>query len=181
MLAEWKLNQQNEIKFVMIDSSNNNLPGLGSTYTLKISKPGNTAFTDGLGTKQEISNGWYRYVSTASEADTVGCVAIYLPAQGAAVEQNLEYTVKQRTPGAVSYTYQVTNSLDASPLEGVEVWITIDSSGDNVVWVGATDALGVARDENGELPLLDPGSYYFWKQLAGFSDDQSSGDLEVVS
>lgn len=111
IVEEWSLNQQNEIKFVMVTALGANLAGLGNTYDIKISKPGNTAFADGLGTKQEIGSGWYRYVSTAAEADTPGTVAIYLPAQGGSVEQNLEYVVKQRTPLAVQFTYTVTYQL----------------------------------------------------------------------
>lgn len=176
---EWEPDQQNEIKFVMVDSNNENLPGLGATYTMKISKPGNTAFTDALGTKQEIGSGWYRYVSTAAEADTPGSVAIYLPAQGAAVENNLEYVVRQRTVGAVEHTYTVTKASDGTPIEGVDVWISTDSGGSNVVWSGVTDAFGVARDINDNKPLLDPGNYYFNCQKSGYTFNNP--DLETVS
>lgn len=181
MNLEWKLDQQNLIGFVMVDTSGNEVENLEGSLSGVISKNG----ADGAamaGTFSEIvgMTGHYTYLSTAEEADTVGIVNIEITALGA-VQQNLEYVIKQRTPGAVSYTYTVTSSLDSSPLEGVEIWITTDSSGNNVVWYGVTDASGIARDEAGDLPLLDPGSYYFWKQLSGYTDDQASGDLEVVS
>jgi hypothetical protein len=61
----------------------------------------------------------------------------------------------------------------------VEVWFTTDAGGANVVWTGVTDTFGVARDANGALPLLDPGTYYVWRQKAGFT--ASNPDMEVIS
>lgn len=176
-MFEWTLNQQNEIKFVMVDAANNEVAGLGNGFTLEISKPGNNAFATSAGTKTEIGSGWYRYLATAAEADSVGVGAIRVTGAGA-VQQNLIFKVLQSTPGALAYTYTVTDG--ANPLEGVEVWITTDSAGAHVLWHGLTDALGVARDLGGELPYLDPGTYYFWKQLGGYMDDQNP-DTEVVS
>lgn len=176
---EWELGQQNEIKFVMVTAAGANLAGIGNAYTIKISKPGNTAFVDGGGTKQEIGSGWYRYVSTAAEADTPGSVAIYLPSQGGAAEQNLEYVVKQRTTLAIAFTYTVTHQLTGLPIAGVGVAISVDLAGNSVVWKGITDAFGVARDDDGALPYLDPGTYYFWSQKAGLTF--TNPDAEVVS
>lgn len=81
--------------------------------------------------------------------------------------------------GAINFTYTITDSVTALPIEGVEVWISTDSPAVNIVWKGDTDAFGVARDVNGNLPALDAGTYYFWRQKAGyiFSDP----DTEVVS
>lgn len=82
--------------------------------------------------------------------------------------------------GAISYTYTVTDSVTTNPIDGAEVWITTDLAGTNVIWAGVTDAFGVARDAAGNLPALDAGTYYFWKQIAGYLDDDSP-DTEVVS
>lgn len=179
MFYQWEPNQVHEIDFVLVDSNNVEAPGLGSTFTLELRKIGGI-FIASQGTKAEISNGWYRYTNVVSEADTPGQVSIRVTGTGI-LQQNLVAVVRDLRPGAVPWSYPVTNSLDSSPLEGVEVWITTDSAGNNVIWVGATDNLGIARDTNGSLPYLDPGPYYFWKQLGGFQDDQSTGDLEVVS
>ncbi len=81
---------------------------------------------------------------------------------------------------AVQFTYTVTNSVTGQPIEGVDIEISTDSGKTHVVWTGNTDVFGVARDEFSNLPILDPGSYYFWKQKGGFIDDQNP-DLEVVS
>jgi hypothetical protein len=48
-----------------------------------------------------------------------------------------------------------------------------------MVWGGDTDAFGVARDDAGELPRLDPGTYYFWRNLAGWTF--TNPDTEIVS
>lgn len=81
---------------------------------------------------------------------------------------------------AVAYSYPVTNSVTLLPVEGVDVEISTDDAKANVVWTGNTDIFGIARDEFGNLPILDPGWYYFWKQLGGFIDDQNP-DYEEVS
>lgn len=173
----WKLSQQNLITFVLVDSNGNEVTGLGSGFTLQLSKAGG-AFTASAGTKAEIGSGWYKYLATAGEADTVGPVAIKVT-HASVIQQNLEYVVEQRTITAVEFTYTVTNSVTSAPLEGVQVWIATDSAGSYVVWAGTTDASGVARDSNSGLPLLDPGTYYFWRQRAGFTF--TNPDTETVS
>lgn len=81
--------------------------------------------------------------------------------------------------GAINFTYTVTDSATLLPLEGVEVWISTDNPAVNVVWKGDTDAFGVARDVLGNLPALDAGLYFFWRQLAGYTF--SDPDSETVS
>lgn len=177
MFDDWQLNQQNRITFVLVDSNNNEVAGLGSIFTLEISKNGG-AFAASAGVKGEIGNGWYTYLATTNEANTVGPLSIRVTGAGI-VQQNLEYVVKQRNPGAIQFTYTVTRSDNGNPLDGVEIWIATDTLGTNIVWNGVTDALGVARDSNSQLPYLDPGTYYFFRKKAGFSF--SNPDTEVVS
>ena len=80
--------------------------------------------------------------------------------------------------GAFEYTYTVVNSVTNLPLDGVEVWITTDIAGANIVWMGHTDAFGVARDIFDIKPNLDMGTYYFWRKLAGYTF--SNPDTEAV-
>jgi hypothetical protein len=174
----WKLSQTNLITFVLVDSAGTEVTGLGTGFTLQISKAGG-AFAGGAGTKAEIGSGWYSYLSTSGEADTVGPVAIKVT-HASIVQQNMEYVVEQRTISSIAFTYTVTNSVSAAPLEGVQVWIATDSAGANVVWVGTTDSAGVARDDSGALPRLDPATYFFFRQLAGFTFSPDP-DSEVVS
>lgn len=173
----WKLNQQNLITFVLVDASGTEVAGLGSGFTLQLSKAG-AAFAGSAGTKGEIGSGWYSYLSTTNEANTIGSVAIKIT-HASIVQQNLEYVVEQRTISAVEFTYTVTNSVTGDPIEGVQIWICVDAAGAEVVWYGVTDALGIARDEDGNLPRLDPGQYFIFRQRAGFVF--SDPDTEVVA
>jgi len=85
-------NQQNLIEFVMVDSSNVEVPGLGAGFTLEISKNGG-AFVASAGAKSEKGSGWYEYLTTAAESDTIGPIAIRVTGAGA-MQQNLAYRVK---------------------------------------------------------------------------------------
>jgi hypothetical protein len=174
----WKLSQQNLITFVLVDTNGNEVTGLGNGFTLELSKAG-AAFAGSAGTKAEISNGWYKYTSTAGEADTVGPVAIKVT-HASIVQQNLEYTCESRAISSIEFTYTLTNSVTAAPIEGAQIWITVDAAGNNVIWAGATDSLGIARDDSGGLPRLDPGTYFFFRQKAGFTFSPEP-DTEIVS
>lgn len=178
MVIPWKLSQQNLITFVLVDSDGLEVTGLGSGFTLQISKAGG-AFANSAGTKAEIGSGWYSYVSTAGEANTYGEVSIKITGAGI-VQQNLSYVVETRAINAIEFTYTLTSDAPPfAPIEGAQVWITTDIAGQNVVWVGETDGLGVARDSNGSLPFLDPGVYQFFRQRTGFTfqnpDQESVG------
>lgn len=108
---------------------------------------------------------------------------VYIEATVNGVTGGISYgfNIKNCSPfavGAFEYTYTVVNSVTSVPLDGVAVWISTDLAGTNIVWVGQTDALGVARDMFGQKPWLDAGTYYFWRQLAGYSF--TNPDTEVV-
>lgn len=63
-------------------------------------------------------------------------------------------------PGAISHT--VTVNSGGNPVDGAEVWVSTDSSGNNVVaGTLTTDAFGKATF------MLDAGSYYLWAQRSG--------------
>ena len=70
-------------------------------------------------------------------------------------------------PGAIEVDDLAIDDGD-DPLAGVDVWITTDEAGGNVVWRGVTDAFGNPRNGAGNHPLLDAGTYYVWCQLAGY-------------
>lgn len=171
----WLINQPNRASFVMVDSARIELTGL--TLSIEVSKDGG-AFAPAGGTWGEITKGWYWYLSTAAEADTVGPVAINVTSVGA-VQQNLEYTVIQRTTGVTFWPYQVTYL--ASPVEGVKVWVTPDVAGNEAaIWIGYTDTNGWAKDAVGNDPLIPLGNNYFWKYKPGWKDVDNP-DLEVVT
>ena len=70
-------------------------------------------------------------------------------------------------------------SLTLLPIQGVAVDISTDIAGANVIWAGDTDTFGVARDDAGYLPRLDPGTYYFWCSRPGITF--INPDTEIVS
>lgn len=169
-------NQANKIRFAMIDASGAEVAGLGGTYTLQICKPTAAAFVASSGAKAEVAGGIYEYTLTAAECDTAGQVAIIVTAPGCQ-QQNLVYNVGLAVPGAIEYTYTVTDSVTLLPVEGVAVWFTTDTAGSHTVWSGITDAFGVARDNAGRKPLLDAGNYRAWEQKTGYA--QSFTDVVV--
>lgn len=64
--------------------------------------------------------------------------------------------------GAIATTVTVNDGTD--PIAGVDVWISTDSAGSNIVaGVLVTNAFGVAVFQ------LDAGTYYVWKQKAGYN------------
>lgn len=176
-MFDLKLSQAQQINFVMVDTVNTEVSGLGATFSVFVSKAGG-AFVAGAGAKAEIGNGWYAYTLTAAETNTVGPLAVRVTGAGA-TQQNLEYVVEDRTPAAINFTYTVTNSVTLLPIQGVEVWISTDNASANVLWRGYTDTFGVARDSNNNLPRLDPGTYYFWRAKVGFTFVDP--DTEIVS
>lgn len=161
----WSLNQQNLIKFVLVDGLGNEVGGLGTTWVIQLSKTSG-AFVTGAGTKAETSDGWYQYTATSAESDTPGMIAVKIT-HASIKQQNLAYVVATYAALSVSFTYTVTDDVTLLPLDAVCVTFTTDLAGSNIIWTGYTDALGVARDVFGNLPRLDPGTYYVHRQLAG--------------
>ena len=165
------LNQANLITFVLVDASGVEVAGLGTAFTLTVSKAGG-AFAASAGTKAEISGGWYSYLLTASECDTLGALSIKVT-HASTAQQNLAYFVGGANAGAVAFTYTVTSTEGATPISGASVWVTTDSAGLIVIDSGTTDVDGEV------LFYLQPGSYYFWRNAPGFTGN--APDLEVVS
>lgn len=176
--GQWKQNQSNTILFVLVDSSGNEVTGLGSAFTLQISKAG-AAFQASAGSKSEIGNGWYKYVATVSEANTPGPIAIVVTGAGI-VQQNLEYVVESRVETALPFTYTLTSTATGNPpIVGADVLVYSDSGANNLVWAGKTDTFGVARDAYGELPRLEAGTYYFFRYKPSYAFQNP--DQETVS
>lgn len=176
MIVPWIPNQRNLVTFILADANGDEVEGLGGTFTLVIAKAGG-ALVAGAGDKAEMGSGWYSYLATAGEADTYGPVSISATGPGVK-KQNLEYTVQERTVTAVPFTYTLTNTLTLLPIEAVKIQICIINDGSGVVWTGYTDAFGVARDAAGNLPRLDPGTYYIFRTKQGFTFVDP--DIEVV-
>jgi len=64
--------------------------------------------------------------------------------------------------GNVKKIYTVTDS-DGNPIDGVDVWVTIDIEGTNTIASGITNIQGEVYF------YLNPGTYYIWSQKAGYN------------
>lgn len=171
MNDELVLNQTNLITFVLIDSGNVEVAGLGTTFTVSVAK-GVNAFVLGTGTKSEIGSGWYGYELTANECDSVGALAVKAIGAGT-VQQNLSYFVGGANAGAEAFTYTLTSTEGGTPIEGASVWVTTDSAGNHTIASGTTDAAGVVTF------YLQAGTYYVWRAHSGYSF--SNPDVETIS
>ena len=88
-------------------------------------------------------------------------------------------TIAAFPTGAIEYTYTVTDSISGLPLGAVEVWISTDILGTNIIWAGQSDITGVAKNILNAKPWLDAATYYFWRQKTGYTF--TNPDTEVVS
>jgi len=75
--------------------------------------------------------------------------------------------------GSVSYNYTLTETGGTTPIRGVDVRVSTDAAGANIVAYAVTNYSGIASF------LLDPGTYYFWRQKTGYTF--TDPDVEVVS
>jgi hypothetical protein len=76
--------------------------------------------------------------------------------------------------GGTENTITVTDD-ESNPLDGVAVWVTTDEAGSHVVQgTYYTDALGRVT-----VSLQAPGTYYVWRQLAGYNFDENPYELEL--
>lgn len=85
------LAQAQLIDFVLVDSNGDMVTGLGSAFTLEISKNG-ADFVAGSGVKDEIGSGWYSYMLSVAETDTQGPLAVRALGAGT-IPQNLIFVV----------------------------------------------------------------------------------------
>lgn len=163
----------NKIPFVLVDADGDEVTGLGDTFAVEVSNAGG-AFGAGNGSKSELGNGWYLYTTSVNESSILGALALRVTGSGV-VQQNLLFGVVRMDagPGAIAWTYTLTSSVDASPIESAQVWVTTDAGGSSVIASGYTDASGQVTF------YLDAGTYYIWRQKSGW--DFMNPDTEVVS
>ena len=122
------------------------------------------------GTPVHEGNGQWTVNLLAAETngDMVGLCFIH----GTAIPVFFTIPTTTATGGAVTWTYTLTDSATGLPIPGADVWATTDVGGLNVVARGVTDAFGVCT------LYMDAGTYYIWRQLAGWTF--TNPDTEVV-
>lgn len=177
-MYEIKLSTALNVMIFAFDANGDAVLGkVDGDWTKIISKNGGN-FLAMTVTITEAQNGWYSLTLSAGHTDTLGVLSMSFTAPG--VKQvNLQYRVESQIvqdivagqtypAGAIQFTYTMTNSLNSLPLPDVNIWISTDNPATNIVWSGFTDNFGVARDVNGNLPALDPGVYFFWRNKSSF-------------
>ena len=77
--------------------------------------------------------------------------------------------------GAITFTYTLREDDEdtGDPIAAVDVWVTTDEAGSNVIARGTTNSSGSVSF------LLDAGNNYMWRNKPGWSFDNP--DLEVIS
>lgn len=152
-----------------------------------ISATDGSAFTSGApvgyytldgGTQQTITaapvhegNGQWSVNLTAAETngDLVGLVFVC----AGAIPVYFTIATSTLQGGAVTWVYNLTDSATGDPIPNADVWATTDAGGDTVVARGVTDAFGNVTF------YLDAGTYYIWRELAGWTF--VNPDIETVS
>lgn len=127
------------------------------------------------------ADGWFDLTLTASNTDTVGDLSIVIQDQDLCLPVFARFQVVEETiydnvyaPAAPGWggsvgsgaieTCITVNTDGGLPIDGVEVWISTDAAGANVV------AGTLVSDAMGEVTfMLDAGSYYVWRQKSGYN------------
>lgn len=128
-----------KVLFVLVDSSGVEVAGLGSAFTVQISKNG-AAFGASAGTKAEIGNGWYSYTLTVAETNTAGPLSIIVTGTGA-VQQNLLFEV-------VGYVVTAASGNAYCTLSQLKARLTITDTNDDTTLGEVIDA--VSREIDNE-------------------------------
>lgn len=122
------------------------------------------------------------YLHSYTGADGLDLIALFHTSDGTMDQQdlysytpdiltrNLDERVSSRATlgvGSIAYTPSRATDPGGDPLDGVDTWVTTDSA-DSSVGVQArasTNALGLIDPPF----MLDPGTYYVWRQLGEYS------------
>jgi hypothetical protein len=76
--------------------------------------------------------------------------------------------------GSVNYIYTLRDAETGVPIPGADIRVSTDIAGTIIIASGQTNTYGQV------IFLLDPGTYYYWRQKTGwtFSPDP---DVEIVT
>lgn len=160
------------VTILMISSSDHisGKTGLSAGLTIYATKAAGTP-TSISPTVTELSSsnapGLYKLALTSGMMDTLGEFQLHVTGSGAD-PTDIVWQVctslpgEPTTSGSGSVSTTITITVLGNPQDGVDVWVTTDANGDDIVASGITDAFGEVTF------LLDPGTYYAWKQLSGY-------------
>lgn len=115
----------------------------------------NTAMEDGILIEGDIPVAVSKALRVTMQSGTT---------EGADRSISGEYWVEGLGSGAVTFTYTVTNSITSAAIGNVEVWVTTDSAGANIVASGITNSSGQVV-----LYLNNNSTYFFWRKHSDYS------------
>lgn len=162
------LNAANPIPFVMVDSANAEITGLGSAFAVLVRKNGGV-FAPSAGTKVELASGWYLYTATAGECDTEGPLALAITGAGAA-QQNLVYRVSSIKTD-IDAIRAITNEIDVSEV----TYVASNNAGTLTITIGRTFSTIVSG-------LVIPADWEtaFWTLKQNVNDDDPEALIQVM-
>ena len=146
----------NEIKIAWIT---------GKTLTANVFQPDGSVRETGISLTENATGGLY-----LGNCATIQSNDLVLAYEGNNFLGSVEYLVIAGA-GATTKVYTVVDG-DSNPIDGVEVWVTTDIAGSNIIASGVTNALGKVTF------YLDSGTYYIWSRKSGYNF--TNPDTEVV-
>jgi len=148
---------------------------------IRVAKNGTVGTPNAGSTLTHSHTGHYVYAAHAGDLDTLGEVTISLNSgtnamapvsvqvvPAAVYDAMIAGTGKLLAgPGGTACTVHL-ETADAVPIADVDVWISTDAAGDNVI----AGPLQTGADGDTKIPfMLDPGNYYAWRQKSGVNFD----------
>jgi hypothetical protein len=155
-------NQSQEITLVMVTPTGWKFPARALVLRWRSARLAGLCW---LCRRESGSAGWYSYILTAAEVNTLGPLSI---GQRRTEQQNLEYVVKSRAVGVKIYLHRDEQRQRAA--SGWRVCVGGAQLGPRPGVVERHHGRAGGRDEDGDLPCLQDATYRFYKSLSGFTD-----------
>jgi len=129
--------------------------------------------TPGAGTLAHEGNGLWSYVPTQAETNFAHVAFTFTGANAVPTTVQVYTELAAAGVGAITWSYTLTSSVDASPIADADVWVTSDAQGTNVLASGKANQAGVVTF------FLDAGQVFVWRQKSGWNF--SNPDPETVA
>lgn len=113
--------------------------------------------------KSAIGAGGTVNLSASDLSDIRSAIAAVTVTLSASDVSDIASAVVAGIAGGGTKTVTINVEDNGLPLEGADVWVTSDLAGTNIIARNYSNTLGIVTF------YLDPGTYYFWKQLSGYN------------
>ncbi|MDY6834156.1 MAG: hypothetical protein SVY53_05075 [Chloroflexota bacterium] len=140
-----------------------------------------TKVVDAVPAQAEIGKGYYAYFYDATDLESYDYLPFVEYTGAEPVNPSfyagdlLDVTVAGGLwgPGAIEWTYTLTEEGTGTPIPDAQIWVTTDLVGSHVIASGMTD-------QNGQIKFyLDAGEVYIFRAKAGYNF--ANPDTEVIS